>query len=72
MERSIELFVSRGLAEPQSGTRARVTRSFLHARRLSALVEAYDRRPVTLAQLIYAMREERIRMFSEAFRIRKD
>jgi hypothetical protein len=72
IERAIELFEARGLVERRPGARARMTGSYLQARRLATLVEAYDHQPVTLVQLIHAMREERIRMFSDAFRIRKD
>ena len=71
-ERSIETFESRGLVERQSSSRARLARALLADDRLSTLVQAYEQRPVTLIQFIYAMREERIRLFSDAFRIRKD
>ncbi|HYC46541.1 MAG TPA: hypothetical protein VED01_13795 [Burkholderiales bacterium] len=36
------------------------------------LVRMYDERPVTLLRAIYAQPQERIRAFSEAFRIAKD
>jgi hypothetical protein len=71
-ERSIEMFESRGLVERQPSSRTRLTRSLLADKRLSTLVQAYDEKPVTLIQFIYAMREEKIRLFSDAFRIRKD
>ena len=70
-ERSIETFESRGLVEPRPTSRARLARAFLADNRLSKLVQAYEQKPVTLIQFIYAMREEKIRLFSDAFRIRK-
>ena len=71
-ERSMEIFESRGVVERQPSSRTRLTRSLLADKRLSTLVQAYDHKPVTLIQFIHAMREEKIRLFSDAFRIRKD
>ena len=71
-ERAIEMFESRGLVERQPSSRTRLARSCLEDKRLATLVRAYDQKPVTLIQFIQAMREEKIRLFSDAFRIRKD
>jgi hypothetical protein len=71
-ERSMEMFESRGLVRRQPSSRTRLARSRLEDKRLRTLVQAYDQKPVTLIQFIHAMREEKIRMFSDAFRIRKD
>jgi hypothetical protein len=36
------------------------------------LAKAYNERPVTLVRLIYTLRDENIRSFSDAFRLKKD
>jgi hypothetical protein len=36
------------------------------------LAKAYNERPVTLVRLIYALRDESIRSFSDAFRLKKE
>ena len=41
-------------------------------RHVATLAQAYDRRPVTLVRLIYALRDSKIRSFADAFRLRKD
>jgi hypothetical protein len=37
-----------------------------------ALAKAYNERPVTLVRLIYSLKDEKIRSFSDAFRLKKD
>ena len=41
-------------------------------RHVATLATAYDERPVTLVRLIYALRDDKIRSFADAFRLRKD
>ena len=36
-----------------------------------ALTKAYNERPVTLVRLIYSLRDEKIRSFADAFRLKK-
>jgi hypothetical protein len=36
------------------------------------LAKAYNERPVTLVRLIYALRDENIRSFSDAFKLKKE
>jgi DNA-binding IclR family transcriptional regulator len=38
---------------------------------VQALARLYTERPVTLVRLIYALREERIRAFADAFKLKK-
>jgi hypothetical protein len=42
------------------------------ARHVSTLAQAYEERPVTLVRLIYALRDQRVRSFAEAFKLRKN
>jgi hypothetical protein len=38
---------------------------------VQALTRVYDERPVTMVRVIYALRDERIRSFADAFRIKR-
>jgi hypothetical protein len=42
------------------------------ARQVSTLAQAYEERPVTLVRLIYALRDQKVRSFAEAFKLRKN
>ena len=41
-------------------------------RHLATLARAYEERPVTLFRLVYALRDQKIRSFADAFKLRKD
>lgn len=41
-------------------------------RHVETLATAYEERPVTLVRLIYALRDDKIHSFADAFRLRKD
>jgi hypothetical protein len=72
-ERSLELFGARGLVTRGADGSAKFGPSgYLQEVHARTLVQAYEERPVTLVQLIYALRDDRIRSFSDAFRLRKD
>lgn len=38
---------------------------------VATLAQAYEQRPVTLIRLIYALRDNKIRSFADAFKLRK-
>ena len=42
------------------------------ARHLATLAQAYEQRPVTLFRLVYALRDQKIQSFADAFKLRKD
>jgi hypothetical protein len=42
------------------------------ARHVATLAQAYEQRPVTLVRLIYALRDQKIRSFADAFKLRKN
>jgi hypothetical protein len=68
IERCIEFFESRGLIRRASNGLV----SLMLDDHVRTLAQAYEERPVTLVQLIYALRDDRIRSFADAFRFRKD
>jgi hypothetical protein len=73
VERSLELFEARGLVVVGADKAARFQpRSYQQEGHARTLARAYDENPVTLVQLIYALRDDKIRSFADAFRIRKD
>jgi hypothetical protein len=39
---------------------------------VNTLAQAYRERPVTLFRIIYALRDEKVQSFADAFRLRKD
>ena len=41
-------------------------------RHVATLARAYEERPVTLFRLVYALRDQKIRSFADAFKLRKD
>jgi hypothetical protein len=73
IERSFELLAAQGLvARSEDGAAQFKPRGYLQEAHVRMLAQAYDEKPVTLVQLIYALREDRLRSFSDAFRLRKD
>jgi len=68
--KTLELFAARGLAEARTGGgfRYRVATPELDAL-VRALAKAYNERPVTLIRAIYTAK---IRLFADAFRIKKE
>ena len=38
---------------------------------VQALMRVYNARPVTMVRMIYALRDEKIRSFADAFRLKK-
>ena len=72
-ERCLELFDARGLLERDANRLARLRpHGYLQDAHLRTLADAYREKPVTLVQLIYALRDDKIRSFSDAFRLRED
>ena len=69
VERSLDLFEARGLAarSPDRSACFRPSGYFQEANSRT-LARAYEEKPVTLVQLIYALREDKLRSFSDAFR----
>jgi hypothetical protein len=70
--RYLELFVSRSLlmAHPERRYQYRPASPEL-AGFVETLAKAYNERPVTLIRMIYALRDEKIRSFADAFKIRR-
>jgi hypothetical protein len=70
--RYLELFQARSLvvAQPDRRFQYRPASPEL-AGFIETLVRAYNERPVTLIRMIYALRDDKIRSFADAFRIRK-
>ncbi|HEX2650358.1 MAG TPA: hypothetical protein VHN19_10515 [Burkholderiales bacterium] len=71
VERSLELLGARGLvARSPDGSAQFRPSGYLQEAHARTLVQAYEEKPVTLVQLIYALRDDKIRSFSDAFRFR--
>ena len=70
--RYLQGFEERGLVEvgAEGKFRFRPTTEPLAAH-VRTLAQAYEERPVTLIRVIYALRDQKIRSFAEAFRLRK-
>jgi hypothetical protein len=69
--RYLAFFESRGLAR-QSGDRYQYRRVSPETEAtIEALVKAYNERPVTLVRMIYTLKDEKIRSFADAFRLKK-
>ena len=65
-------FLARGLvAAPKEDTYHYEPASPERDTMVRALARVYNERPVTLVRLIYAPRDEKIRSFADAFRIKK-
>lgn len=73
VERSLELFEGRSLVirNPEKSAQFRPG-SYLHETNVRILAQAYEENPVTLVRLIYALRDDKIRSFADAFRLRRD
>jgi DNA-binding MarR family transcriptional regulator len=70
--RYLQQFESRGLVSPcenESYQYAAVTPELEAAVR--ALTRVYNERPVTLVRMIYSLKDEKIRSFADAFRLKK-
>lgn len=70
--RYLELFQARALvaAHPERRFKYQPATSELAAL-VETLARAYNERPVTLFRMIYALRDDKIRSFADAFKIRK-
>ena len=70
--RYLELFHARSLviAHPERRFQYRPSTSEL-GQFIETLARAYNERPVTLFRMIYALRDDKIRSFADAFKIRK-
>jgi hypothetical protein len=65
-------FVREGLVVEEDGRYRYAPASEPLRDAVALLVEAYDRRPVTLVRLMDSLRTERIRSFADAFRLKRD
>ncbi|HYD58361.1 MAG TPA: hypothetical protein VEB41_15765 [Burkholderiales bacterium] len=70
-ERYVESFLARGLLERGEGKTLRYRTESPDATSVRTLAQAYEERPVTLIRMIYALRDQKIRTFADAFRLRK-
>jgi hypothetical protein len=71
IEKCLELSVAHELVTRDGKGGARFEpRGYLRETHARTLAQAYQERPVTLVQLIYALRDDNIRSFADAFRIR--
>ena len=65
-------FQARGLVSTADRTHYRYAPASSGLRRLvEALTRVFNERPVTLVRLIYASKDEKIRSFADAFRLKK-
>jgi hypothetical protein len=71
-ERYVEPLVAQGLLEmaPDGRFRCRIANDAV-AGHVRVLARAYEERPVTLIRMIYALRDNKIKTFAEAFKLRK-
>ena len=69
VRRHLNAFEACGLAAERDGRYSRAPADAQMEAALDALVKLYNERPVTLIRAIYARGEERIRAFSDAFKI---
>ena len=69
--RHLTHFEERGLVEAQAGYYRYRPSSPDADRCVQALMRVYNARPVTMVRVIYALRDEKIRSFADAFRIKK-
>jgi hypothetical protein len=73
VRRYLSLFQERRLiAETGDGTYRYSPESEALERVVRGLAKAYNERPVTLVRLIYTLRDENIRSFADAFRLKKE
>jgi hypothetical protein len=65
-------FVACGLVEKRPGGACAYSQPAADTASLvTALEKAYNERPVSLVRLIYALKDEKIRSFADAFKLRK-
>ena len=70
--RHLALFEDRGLIESVEAGRYRYSPATPQVDDcVQALMRVYNARPVTMVRMIYALRDEKIRSFADAFRIKK-
>ena len=72
-QRYLDMFVAHGLlaqTAERRGARFQPATPELAAH-VTTLARAYNERPVTLIRMIYALRDQKIHSFSDAFRLRK-
>ncbi len=69
--RHLALFVERGLVQSQGDVYRYSPSSPEVDACVQALTRVYNARPVTMVRMIYALRDEKIRSFADAFRIVK-
>lgn len=69
-EKFLDLWVASGIVRRENA-RYRYNAQSEHAAHVSVLSLAYEKRPVTLVRVIYALRDSKIQSFAEAFRLRK-
>ena len=69
--RHLTHFEERGLVGSQAGSYSYRPSTADADRCVQALMRVYNARPVTMVRVIYALRDERIRSFADAFRIKK-
>jgi len=68
----LELFAARGVVAQTPDGRFRYGPASADVDALVRILErAYNERPVTLIQMIYALRDAKIRSFADAFKFRK-
>jgi len=68
----LELFAARGVVAQTPDGRFRYAPASADVDALVRILErAYNERPVTLIQMIYALRDAKIRSFADAFKFRK-
>jgi hypothetical protein len=69
--RHLGLFAERGLVESAGGRYRYNPASSEVDKCVQALMRVYNARPVTMVRTIYALRDEKIRSFADAFRLKK-
>jgi DNA-binding transcriptional ArsR family regulator len=70
--RHLALFEERGLIQSAEAGRYRYSPATPEVDDcVQALMRVYNARPVTMVRMIYALRDEKIRSFADAFRIKK-
>ncbi len=71
--RYLAVFQERGLiAQAEDGAYRYSPDSEALEQVVRGLAKAYNERPVTLVRLIYTLRDEKIRSFADAFRLKKE
>jgi hypothetical protein len=71
-QKYLSSFQARGLVAQEGGLFRYAPQSAELDGTVRALARVFNERPVTLVRLIYSLRDERIRSFADAFRLKKD